>query len=394
MQKPFWELKKMKEIREADAVSIREFFADLKDPRSEVNRRHLLEDIIVICILGVLAGADGPKAIATWASAQQKWLTEHLELPHGIPSHDTIGRVLALLRPEAFQNCFQRWIATLRCKSDENEDEPEIVAIDGKTMRRSHDRRRCLGPLHMVSAWAVRGGISLGQLATAEKSNEIMAIPELLEQIDVRNTIVTIDAQGCQRAIARDILSNGGDYVLALKGNQAKLFEAVQRYVEEIRTNESHERQKFRYQEVVKGHGRIDTLTYYQLPIPEALAKFPWKGFRTVGVAIRSSEQQGKRSLDTRYYISSLEVNVKRFAQAVRGHWHIENSLHWCLDVTFREDECRVRNRHAADNLSWLKRFAISLLKRNAHKESIAMKRRMAGWNINFLAQVIGLKTT
>lgn len=389
-----WELEMMKVIQEADAVSIRDFFADLEDPRSEVNRRHLLEDVVVICILAVLAGADGPKAIAVWAAAQKEWLGKRLELPHGVPSHDTIGRVLALLRPEAFQNCFQRWIAAIRGKSDGNDDEPEIVAIDGKTMRRSHDRRRCLGPLHMVSAWAFRGGISLGQLATSEKSNEITAIPELLEKIDIRKTMVTIDAQGCQRAIARDILLGGGDYVLALKGNQTKLHEAVQHYVEKIRFEESHESKSHRHQEVVKGHGRIDTLTYYQLPLSESLAKFPWKGFRSVGVAIRCSEQQGKRTLDTRYYISSLEIDVKRFAQAVRGHWHIENSLHWCLDVTFREDECRVRNRHAADNLSWLKRFAISLLKQHTYKESIAMKRRMAGWNVDFLAQVIGLKAS
>jgi predicted transposase YbfD/YdcC len=245
----------------------------------------------------------------------------------------------------------------------------------------------------MVSAWAVRGGISLGQLATAEKSNEIMAIPELLEQIDIRDTVVTIDAQGCQRAIARDIINGGGDYVLALKGNQAKLFEVVQDYVREIQENESHESKDYRYQEATKGHGRIDTLIYYHLPLSDALTKFPWKGLRTVGVAIRRSVQQGKETVDTRYYISSLNVNAKRFAQAVRGHWHIENTLHWCLDVTFREDECRVRNRHAADNLSWLKRFAISLLRRHSHKESVAMKRRMAGWNIDFLAQVIGLNT-
>lgn len=180
----------------------------------------------------------------------------------------------------------------------------------------------------MVSAWAVRGGISLGQLATSEKSNEITAIPGLLEQIDIRKTIVTIDAQGCPRAIVRDILLGGGDYVLALKGNQTKLHEAVQRYVEKIRFEESHESKSHRHHEVVKGHGRIDTLTYYQLPLSESLAKFPWKGFRSVGVAIQSSERQGKRSLDTRYYISSLEIDVKRFAQAVHGHWHIENSLH------------------------------------------------------------------
>jgi predicted transposase YbfD/YdcC len=384
----------MCKVEETDAVSIQEFFADLEDPRSSINRRHLLGDMIVICILGVIAGADGPKAIATWATAQKDWLCKHLELPYGIPSHDTIGRLLALLRPEAFQKCFQGWIASLQHASGIDETEQEIIAIDGKTLRRSHDRRRSLGPLHMVSAWAVRGGISLGQLATAEKSNEVMAIPELLEQIDIRGAVVTIDAQGCQRAIARDIIDGGGDYVLALKGNQTKLFEAVKKYVEEILANKSHESNTYRHQEVVKGHGRTDTLIYYQLPLSDALAKFPWKGLRTIGVAIRRSVQQGKETLETRYYISSLKLHVKRFAKAVRGHWHIENTLHWCLDVTFREDECRVRNRHAADNLSWLKRFAISLIKRHSHKESVAMKRRMAGWNVNFLAQVIGLKTT
>ncbi len=384
----------MAKVEETDAVSIQEFFSGLEDPRSSINRRHLLGDIIVICILGVIAGADGPKAIATWATAQKEWLCEHLELPHEIPSHDTIGRLLALLRPETFQKCFQEWIDSLRHESPNAQTEPEIVAIDGKTMRRSHDRRRSLGPLHMVSAWAVRGGISLGQLATAEKSNEIMAIPELLEQIDVRDSIVTIDAQGCQRAIARDIINGGGDYVLALKGNQTKLFESVKEYVKEILDNESHQSNAYRHQEVVKGHGRIDSVIYYQLPLSDALAKFPWKGLQTVGVAIRRSVQQGRETLDARYYISSLKLNAKRFAQAVRGHWHIENTLHWCLDVTFREDECRVRNRHAADNLSWLKRIAISLIKRHSHEESVAMKRRMAGWNVNFLAQVVGLTTT
>jgi predicted transposase YbfD/YdcC len=384
----------MNRMGETDAVSIREYFADLEDPRSAVNRRHLLGDMMVICVLAVLAGADGPKAIATWATAQKEWLREHLELPGGIPSHDTIGRLLALLRPEAFQRCFQQWIASLQRASEGSEAEREVIAVDGKTMRRSHDRRRCLGPLHMVGAWAVRSGISLGQLATDAKSNEITAIPELLEHIEIRGAVVTIDAQGCQRAIARDIVAGGGDYVLALKGNQTKLFESVQGHVKEIMENGSHESKTHRFQEVVKGHGRTDTLIYYQLPLSDALAKFPWKGLRTIGVAIRRSVQQEKTTLQTRYYISSLPLNVEQFAHAVRGHWRIENTLHWCLDVTFREDECRVRDRHAAANLSWLKRFAISLIKQHPHKESVAMKRRMAGWNVHFLAQVVGLKPT
>jgi predicted transposase YbfD/YdcC len=384
----------MAKVDETDAVSILDFFKDLKDPRSTINRRHLLGDLIVISVLAVIAGADGPKAIATWATAQREWLGKHLELPNGIPSHDTVGRLLALLRPQAFQNCFQEWIASLQHVAGSEDGEQEIIAIDGKTMRRSHDRRRSLGPLHMVSAWAVRGGISLGQLATAEKSNEIMAIPELIERIDVRDAIVTIDAQGCQRAIATTIIKAGGDYLLALKGNQNKLYAAVQEYVKEKVMTNGVDEVVHQHEEVAKGHGRMDTLNYYQLPLSDSLAKFPWTGFQSVGVAIRHSMQQGQETIDTRYYISSLSLNAKRFGEAVRRHWHIENTLHWCLDVTFREDECRVRNRHAADNLSWLKRFAISLIKRNPHKESVAMKRRMAGWNVDFLAQVIGLERT
>lgn len=383
----------MAKVDETDAVSILDFFKDLEDPRSTVNRRHLLGDLIVICVLAVIAGADGPKAIATWEEAQDKWLRKHLELPYGIPSHDTIGRLLALLHPQSFQKCFQEWIASIKDSTGSDEGEQEIIAIDGKTLRRSHDRRRSLGPLHMVSAWAVRGGISLGQLATAEKSNEIMAIPELIEQIDVRGAIVTIDAQGCQRAIATTIVKAGGDSVLALKGNQNTLYAAVLEYVKEKVLNGVDEIVD-RYEEVAKGHGRVDTLHYYQLPLSDSLAKFPWTGFESVGVAIRQSMQQGQETTDTRYYISSLKMNAKRFAEAVRRHWHIENTLHWCLDVTFREDECRVRNRHADDNLAWLKRFAISLIKQNPTKESVAMKRRMAGWNVDFLAQVIGLETT
>lgn len=384
----------MREIEQTDAVLIQDYFQDLEDPRSSVNRRHLLGDLIVICILAVLAGADGPKAIATWAEAQKDWLRKYLELPHGIPSHDTIGRLLALLRPEAFQRCFQKWIASLQGVPELGDGKREFIAIDGKTLRRSHDRRRSLGPLHLVSAWAVRGGISLGQLATEEKSNEIMAIPELLEQIDFRNAVITIDAQGCQRAIARDIIDGEGDYLLALKGNQTKLFATVKEYFQNVTEEGLYQTPTYRHEEIVKGHGRIDTLTYYQLPLTDRLKNFPWKGLRSVGVAIRHSKQNDRETVDLRYYISSLDINVKQFAQGVRGHWSIENTLHWCLDVTFREDDCRIRNRNAADNLSWLKRFAITLLKQNSHRESIAMKRRMAGWNVAFLAQVIGLQTT
>jgi hypothetical protein len=219
----------MCKVNADDVVSILEFFKDLEDPRSTVNRIHLLGDLIVICVLAVIAGADGPKAIGIWAKSHEEWLKRRLNLPGGIPSHDTIGRLLATLKPRAFQSCFEAWITTLKEPAeDQPDDEREHIAIDGKAARRSHDRRQNLGPLFLVSAWSVQRGISLGQLATAEKSNEITAIPELLDQIDVTNAVVTIDAAGCQREIAEKIIDGGGDYLLALKGNQGTLHAEVQ----------------------------------------------------------------------------------------------------------------------------------------------------------------------
>jgi predicted transposase YbfD/YdcC len=386
----------MAKIEVEDVVSILEFFKDLEDPRSTINRRHLLGDLIVICVLAVIAGADGPKAIGIWAEAHREWLQRHLSLPGGIPSHDTIGRLLAGLKPRAFQSCFESWIATVRERAEgEAEDGREQIAIDGKAVRRSHDRRRNFGPLFLVSAWSVRCGISLGQLATAEKSNEITAIPELLDQIDVRNAVVTIDAAGCQREIAEKIIDGDGDYLLALKGNQGTLHNEVQDYVLTQMENDFADVPARKHEEVVKGHGRIDMLTYYQMPVPDSLAtRGKWKGLRTIGVAIRISKKGDKETSDVRHYISSTNMGVRRFAERVRGHWGIENTLHWCLDVTFREDESRLRNRHAADNLAWLKRFAISLLKQQTDKESVAMRRRMAGWNPDYLAKVIGISKT
>ena len=383
----------MAKIQTEDIVSIAHFFKQLDDPRSHVNRLHELGDLIVICILAVIAGADGPKAIGLWARAYADWLQQFLKLTNGVPSHDTIGRLLATLKPEAFQSCFEQWIESLQGEADPQQQ--EIIAIDGKALRRSHDGRRGLGPLFLVSAWAVRGGISLGQLATAEKSNEITAIPQLLSQINVKRAIVTIDAAGCQRNIAAKVIAGGGDYVLALKGNQKNLYRAVVDDFAEQMENDFVGRTVRMYQEIVKGHGRTDTLTYYQYMVPTSITqKKQWAGWRTIGVAIRLSEKNGKETSDVRYYLSSLRLGVKRFASAARGHWGIENTLHWCLDVTFREDENRVRDRYAADNLAWLRRFAISLLKQCDDKESIAMRRRMAGWNPNYLAQVVGLPSS
>jgi predicted transposase YbfD/YdcC len=340
----------------------------------------------------VIAGADGPAAIAVWAGLNKQWLIDHLELPQGIPSHDTIGRVLEVLQPEAFQKCFTLWLEATFGSAREA-DRP-IVAIDGKSMRRSHDRGRGLGALHIVSAWATERGIVLGQLATEEKSNEITAIPELLDNINVQGTIVTIDAAGCQKNIASDIIDGGGDFVLALKGNQGNLHAAVVDLFTELLETDFAGVTVSRHTEDEKSHGRTEHREYYQIEAPADLpGRELWSGLKTIGVAIRTHEQGGKEHTEVRYYINSLRRNAKVFARAVRGHWGIENTLHWSLDVTFREDENRTRGRRVANNLSWLRRIAITLFKQHPSKQSMAMKRRMAGWSRDFLLQLLTGKT-
>lgn len=380
----------MTETQFQDCDSIRAFFGDLKDPRCDINQKHLLGDLLVICIMGVIAGADGPLAIATWADSNQAWLKKHLDLPHGTPSRDTLRRLLGALKPLAFQKCFQAWIAAVAPIGDDHE--LNQTAIDGKMLRRSHDRKGNLGPLWLVSAWAVDRSVSLGQLATNEKSNEITAIPELLDHIEIEGSVVTIDAAGCQTKIAKKILDGKADYVLALKGNQGKLHRAVVDYVIEHIENEFADITARQFTETVKGHGRVDEVTYFQMPVPKDLVNLEkWSGLRTIGVAIRQSESGSKSSTEVRYYIASIPMGVKRFARYVRGHWAIENTLHWCLDVTYREDESRVRDRTTATNLAWLKRFSLSLLKQQDDKYSIAMRRRVAGWNLDYLAKTLGI---
>ena len=382
----------MADIQFDNVDSILDEFRDLEDHRSTINRLHLLGDLIVMSIMAVVAGADGPNAIGTWAENNEAWLKKRLKLPNGIPSHDTIGRLLATLKPSAFQSCFEAWIA--RVSPIEDSSELNQIAIDGKSLRRSHDHAKGLGPLWLVSAWAVDRGISLGQLATDEKSNEITAIPQLLDQIEIEDAVITIDAAGCQRKIAKKIIDGKGDYVLALKGNQGTLYAAVTAYIVEQMENDFADIGARKHVEKLKGHGREDEITYYQMPVPADLAhKEKWAGIKTIGVAIRQSKSGSKSSTEVRFYIASISMGVKRFARYVRGHWAIENTLHWCLDVTFREDENRVRNRTSADNLGWLKRFGLSLLKQQTDKHSIAMRRRVAGWNVNYLAQVLGIPT-
>ncbi len=374
------------------AGTLLKHFESLEDPRKKHNRKHLLVDVIVIAVCGVIVGCEGPTSIRQWSQEKEDWLREFLELPNGLPSRDCLRRVLSLLKPEAFSECFGAWVA--ECLSTDSEG--RLIAIDGKTLRRSHDRPAGLGPLHVVSAWASEQGLSLGQQATEAKSNEITAIPQLLDRIDVQRAVVTIDAMGCQKEIARKIITGGGDYVLAVKGNQPILHTALADYFERVHESEFVDSNCLSRKTKEKGHGRVEHRYYYQAPLPKALRSFvaDWKGLKTIGQVISITWRDGKECSDARYFISSLKPSVKRFALAVRGHWAIENSLHWVLDVTFNEDQSRARNRRLADNLASLRRLAIGLLKHHPAKASIKSKQRMAGWNNNFLAQVLALKGT
>jgi predicted transposase YbfD/YdcC len=293
----------MLKIGEQDAVNILRFFDDLPDPRSKVNRLHRLGDVIVIAICAVIANADGPTAIAKWAKLKEVWLKKHLALPNGLPGKDTFRRVLGLLNPAAFQECFQRWLESLSVSVDDESGDKRHVAIDGKTLRRSHDKRNGLGAMHIVSAWASNHGITLGQVATEEKSNEITAIPQLLEIIDVEDAIVTIDAAGCQKNIAAQISQGKGDYVLALKANQGKIFDDVRLRLGCYIRDGFADCPVSRYVEVEKGHGRLEERRYYQMTAPSYLhGRSEWQGLKTIGAAVRIYEEDGVQKSDTRYY--------------------------------------------------------------------------------------------
>lgn len=366
-------------------------FRELEDPRSSVNLLHPLDSVIVIAIMAVLAGANGPTAIAKWANMKSDLLKKSLDLPSGIPQKDVFRRVLATLKPEAFQACFTMWLTALRTAAAEAAGvERPTLAIDGKTLRRSHDRRRSLGALHSVSVWASEFGLSLGQVATAEKSNEITAIPTLLSLIDIEGAIITIDAMGTQTAIAEKIIDEGADYILALKGNQETLHDAVIDYINEQTKTGFQGIGARRHDTWEKKHGRIERRTYLQMPAPKNLPGFDkWKGLLSIGIAYLWCFRDGKETSEVRYFISSLPVKVKQFAHAVRSHWGIENSCHWCLDVTYREDESRIRDERLRENFAWLNRLTLSLLKQHPGKDSVAMKRRACGWNDEYMLQVL-----
>jgi predicted transposase YbfD/YdcC len=373
-----------------DVGSIGSYFESLSDPRHLRNRKHLLVDIAVIAVCGILCGCDGPTAIHRWAKHRESWLALHLALPNGIPSRDCIRRLLMVLKPEAFQRCFQAWIAD--AIPIDAAETGRLVAIDGKSCRGSRDQANGLGALHIVSAWASEEGVALGQVATDAKSNEITAIPQLLEQIDLTGTLITIDAMGCQKEIVKQVVTGGGDCVIAVKDNQPKLLAAIQAHVFDHLERDRNDLQYRSHETLDDGHGRIDERAYYLTKVPRDFAAAKdWPWVKAIGYSVRITRHaDGTESDDVRYYLSSRYLSGKRFGEAVRGHWGIE-SMHWVLDVNFREDDSRTRERTLGNNLSWLRRFAVTLLKRHPDKDSLRGKMMSCMLNTDYLTQVLSL---
>lgn len=369
------------------SASLLKYFEDLEDPRTHYLIEHRLLDIVGITICAVICGADSWVEIEEYGNSKLEWLKEFLELPNGIPSHDTIGRLFAQLDPEKLQSCFLSWIKTIASLT-----EGEVIAIDGKTVRHSYDKGKNKGAIHMVSAWANQNRLVLGQVKVNEKSNEITAIPQLLKVLEIRGCIVTIDAMGTQKEIATTITERGGDYVLSLKGNQGNIHEDVRQLFDWARRNHFENIPHEVYQTINKGHGRIEIRRYWLLESVEHLIdSHLWSGLKRVGLIESERRIKGQPpSIEQRYYLLSLDGGIERFAQASRSHWGIENQLHWCLDVAFREDESRIRSGYAPENMTLIRHIALNLLGReNSVKVGKKAKRLKAGWNNNYLAKVL-----
>ena len=367
------------------SASIVEHFAELSDPRRREGTYPLI-NFVVIGICAVLCGADDFVAMAHFGRSKRKFLEKFLDLSEGIPSHDRFNAIFAAIKPAEFEKCLVSWITTLHEITD-----GQVVAIDGKTLRRSFDAASSKAAIHMVSAWATANHISLGQRVIDKKSNEITAIPKLLEILDVSGCLVTIDAMGCQTKIASKIVDSGADYVLAVKGNQKTLHSSIRRHFDDHLQDEFARTSVRRHRTFEQGHGREETRKYFISKVPDGLAdKERWPHLAAIGMAVNITVRGGKETRDVRYYILSRYLSGKRFGEAVRCHWGIENSCHWQLDVTFQEDQSRIRKGHADANFSILRRTALSLLKNNhGRKVGIKNKRLIAALDEDYLTEVL-----
>lgn len=365
------------------ALSVARFFTRLRDPRRRHLRRHLLLDLVVLTLCAVIAGANDWQQVVTFGRERRAWLQTFLALPNGIPSHDTFERVFDRLDPHVFQACFHQWVETLAQQLGVGQ-----IAIDGKTLRRSGNGPKGWKPLHVVSAWATQCHLSLGQVAVEEKSNEITAIPRLLELLDVQGALVTIDAMGCQKDIAAKIVAGGGDYVLAVKDNQPHLLEDIQECLREALDSATVNYDSHTTTE--RGHGRQETRTYVTMAHPEGLRnQDAWTNLNVVGMCVHERVVDGQQTEEMHYFIGSRVMTAREYGLVLRGHWGIENNLHWQLDLTFDEDRNRVQRRHEAENLALVRRLALGLLKQHPHKLSMACKRLKAALSTDFLEEIL-----
>jgi predicted transposase YbfD/YdcC len=376
----------MNTVFDIPTSTIIEHFDTLEDPRIERTKLHLLIDILTITICAVICGADGPSDIEQYGHEKYEWLKTFLALPNGIPSHDTIGRVLARIDPKHFQSCFLGWMQHI-CQLTTG----EVVPIDGKTLRHSYDTELDQPAIHMVSAWAAANRMVLGQLKVAEKSNEITAIPELIHALDIAGCIVTIDALGCQKQIAAHIIEKDADYVLAVKGNQEHLYDDVKQLFDALVEQDTGSSALDYYETFDQAHGRIEVRRYWTTSLLDTLrTKEHWQGLQTVGMVETERSLNGEMTTERRYYILSLPSNARTFGTSVRAHWGIENAVHWVLDVAFREDMSRIRMEHGAENFAVIRHIALNLLRQEtSFKGSIKTKRLKAGWNNAYLAKVL-----
>ena len=367
------------------SAQITKHFASLTDPRRRKVTFPLI-NIVTIALCAVITGADDFVTIAAWGRQKRAWLARFLDLSHGIPSHDRFNAVFKALKPGEFERCLLSWITSLHEVAA-----GQVVAIDGKTLRQSFDKAAGKSAIHMVSAWATANHISLGQVIVEEKSNEITAIPKLLELVEISGASVTIDAMGCQTEIAAKIVDRKGNYVLAVKGNQPSLHAGVVEFFLDHLDDDFARVKVSRHETTEHGHGRDEHRTYYVCDVPEDLPdRARWKGLKRIGMAISDTVRGGKACDDVRYYILSKRMSARRFGATVRGHWGIENSLHWQLDVSFGEDRSRVRKGHADANLSLVRRTALSLLRNErSQKVGVKTKRLTAAWNDDYLEQVL-----
>ena len=378
----------------AERSRLVEALAAVPDPRRQCqNLQHPLADVLALGFCGVLCGCEDFVEIEAFSRSKEDLFRRFLGLPHGIPSHDTFRRVFQAVCPQALQRCLIDWLQGLRQAARPAAGEGEVVAIDGKTLRRTFDRARGLGALHLVSAWATGNGLTLGQVAVDAQSNEITAIPQLIDLLDLEGCVVTIDAAGCQKDIAARIVASGADYVLALKDNQPTLHAQVADYFVRQMEDEGPGSKLRRHRQVETGHGRTETRETVVAPAPkELVAPGAWAGLATLVLVIRQcvDHASGRATDEVRYFISSLPATAKRLADAVRRHWGIENGLHWVLDVAFNEDRLRPRDRNAIETVALLNRLAVSLLRQDQTlKAGVKCKRKTAGWDDNYLLHLL-----